>query len=81
VLEEQERAIVDARQSGPEAAGKALLLVLLPDHLLHLLPLHPEGRVGDQVLGLLVVPPEQVSDRPDEGRVGTDDRIAHSHEA
>ena len=50
VLEEEEAAVVDARQPGAEAAGEAELLVLVADLVLDLLPLHPERRIGEQVV-------------------------------
>ena len=50
VLEEEERAVVDAGQAGAEATVEAELLVLVLDLLLDLLPLDAEGRVGEQVV-------------------------------
>ena len=47
-MEEQERAVVDARQAGAEAAVEALLLVLALDHVVLRLPLDAEGRIGQQ---------------------------------
>ncbi len=47
VHEEQQGAIRLARQARPEAALVALLVVLVPDRLLHLGPVHAEGRVGE----------------------------------
>ena len=58
MLEEEQRAVVDAGQPGAEAAAKALLLVLAADELLLGLPLHPEGRIGQHVVEL--VPGEMV---------------------
>ena len=49
VLEEQEAAVVDAGQSGPEPAGKSLRLVLVADGVGDLLPLDAERGVGDGV--------------------------------
>ncbi len=57
MLEEEEGAVVDARQAGTEAAGEALTIVLLADGLLRLLPLHPEGRVGQHVAEAAVLVP------------------------
>src|SRR5207245_7700130 len=45
VLQEQEGAVVDARQAGAEAFGEALLLVLLANLLFLRLPFDAEGRV------------------------------------
>ena len=50
MLEEQERAVVDARQPGAEAAVEAERLVLGLDVVLDLLPLDAERRVGEQVV-------------------------------
>ncbi|MDQ1081472.1 hypothetical protein QE401_003998 [Pseudoroseomonas cervicalis] len=53
VQQEQQGAVGDARQAGAEAAGMAELLGLLAHLLLHLLPLHAKGRVGQHVVELL----------------------------
>ena len=50
VQQEQQRAVGDARQAGAEAAGMAHLLGLAPYLLLHLLPFHAKGRVGEHVV-------------------------------
>ncbi len=50
VLQEEERAVVDARQAGAEAAVVAEALGLVADEALLRLPLHAEGRVGKQVV-------------------------------
>ena len=50
VLQEEQRAVVDARQPGAEAAVEAALVVLLLDLLLLLLPVHAEGRIGEEVV-------------------------------
>ena len=50
VLEEQERAVVDARQAGPEATAEAELVVLVLDLPLDLLPLDAERRIGEEVV-------------------------------
>ena len=50
VLEEEERAVVDARQAGPEATAEAELVVLVLDLALDLLPLDAERRVGEEVV-------------------------------
>jgi hypothetical protein len=48
VLQKEQRAVVDPRQPGPEPPSKPLLVVLPLDLLLLLLPVHAEGRVGQQ---------------------------------
>ena len=50
VLQEQQRAVVDARQPRAEPAGIAEGLGLVPNRLALLLPLHAEGRVGQHVV-------------------------------
>lgn len=50
VLEEQQGAVADAGQPCPEPAPETLLLVLMPDRLLYLLPLHPERGVGEAIV-------------------------------
>lgn len=50
VEQEEQRAIVDARQAGTEAALEAKLLVLLRYVVLLRLPLHAEGRVREHVV-------------------------------
>ena len=50
VLKKQQRAVVHARQAGAEAAVEAALLVLALDLLLLLLPVHAEGRIGEEVV-------------------------------
>src|SRR5205085_3030927 len=50
VLQEKERAIVDARPSGAEAPFVAQLLVLVADERLNLLPFHAVGRIGKEVV-------------------------------
>ena len=52
-MQEQQRAVVDARQPGTEAPSEALRLVLVLDFLLDLLPLDAERRVGEHVVELL----------------------------
>jgi len=48
VLEEQEAAVIDPGQPGPETAGEASLLVLAADLVLDLLPLHPNGGLASR---------------------------------
>ena len=55
MLQEEQRAVVHARQAGPEAAIEATLIVLLLDLLLLLLPVHAEGRIGEEVVVGLAV--------------------------
>ena len=55
VLEEEQAPVVDPGQPGPEAPAEAELLALVPDHLLDLLPLDPEGRIGEQVVERLAL--------------------------
>ncbi len=50
VLEEKERAVIDARQSRPEASIIAQSVVLLLDEARLLLPLHSKGRVSQHVV-------------------------------
>ena len=50
VLQEEQRAVVHARQPGAEAAVEAALVVLPLDLLLLLLPVHAEGRIGEEVV-------------------------------
>jgi hypothetical protein len=50
VLEEQEAAVVNPGQTSTEAAGEPLAVVLVADDPLNLLPLHPERRIGEQVV-------------------------------
>jgi hypothetical protein len=50
VLEEEQRAIVHARQPSAEAAVEAALIVLLLDLLLLLLPIHAEGWIGEEIV-------------------------------
>ena len=54
VEQEEQRAVIDARQAGTEASVEAKLLVLLGDVVLLRLPLHAEGRIGQHVVELLV---------------------------
>ena len=54
VLQEEQRAVVHARQPGTEAAVKTTLVVLLLDLLLLLLPVHAEGRISEEVVEGLV---------------------------
>ena len=54
VEQEEQRAIIDARQAGAEAAVEAELFVLLGDVVLLRLPLHAKGRIGQHVVELLV---------------------------
>src|SRR5207245_7878552 len=49
-LEEEQRAIVHARQPSAEAAAETALVVLLLDLPLLLLPVHPEGWVGEKLV-------------------------------
>jgi hypothetical protein len=53
VQQEQQRSVADARHAGPETAVVALVFALLADVLLDVLPLHPEGRVGEHVVEVL----------------------------
>ena len=53
MLEEQEAAVVDPRHARTEPAGEALGLVLDLHRVGHLLPLHPERRVGEQIVEAL----------------------------
>jgi hypothetical protein len=53
VQQEEERAVVDARQAGTEAAAETLLLVLPLDEVVLRLPLDAERRVGQQVVEAL----------------------------
>ena len=55
VLQEEQRAVVHARQPGAEAAVKTTLVVLLLDLLLLLLPVHAEGRISEEVVEGLAV--------------------------
>ncbi len=58
MLQEQERAVVDARQPGPEAPVEILGFGLFANLVLDLLPLHPKRRVGKQIVeafGLVVI--------------------------
>ena len=55
VLQEQQRAVVHARQPGTETAVEATPVVLLPDLLLLSLPVHAEGRIGEEVVESLVL--------------------------
>ena len=64
VLEEQERAVVDARQAGAEPAAEALVLVLSFGSVLHRLPLHAERRIGQHVVELLPGKPSSVKLSP-----------------
>ena len=57
VLQKEQRAVVHARQPGAEAAVEAALVVLLLDFLLLLLPVHAEGRIGEEVIEGLVGEP------------------------
>ena len=50
VLQEEQRAVVHARQPSAEAAREAELVVLPLDFLLLLLPVHAEGRVGELII-------------------------------
>ena len=50
VLQEEQRAVVHARQPGAEAAVETALVVLLLDLLLLFLPVHAEGRIGEEVV-------------------------------
>ena len=54
MLEEEERAIVDAGDAGAEAAVVALVVVLLEDGVFFDFPLHAEGRVGEHVVELVI---------------------------
>ena len=53
VLQEQERPVIDARQSGAEAAVIAFVVVLFFYKVILRLPFHAEGRVGEHVIELL----------------------------
>ena len=55
MLQEQEGAVVDARQAGAEAAVEALIGVFLLDLVGDHLPLDAERRVSQQVVELLAV--------------------------
>ena len=50
VLQEKQRAVVDARQASTEPAREAELVSFLHDLVLLLLPVHAEGRVGKEVV-------------------------------
>src|SRR5690606_22396939 len=50
VLQEEQRAVVDARQPGAEAAVVAESLGFVRDVLLLLFPLHAEGRIGEHIV-------------------------------
>ena len=50
MLQEEQRAVVHTRQPGAEATVEAELVVLPLDLLLLLLPVHAEGRIGEQVV-------------------------------
>lgn len=54
MLQEQQRAVVDARRAGTEAPVEALVLVLVFDEILFWFPLHAKGRVGEHVVKLFV---------------------------
>ena len=54
VLQKEQRAVVHARQPGAEAATEAARVVLLLDLLPLLLPVHAEGRIGEEVVEGLV---------------------------
>ena len=54
VLQEEQRTVVHPREPRAEAAVKATLVVLLPDLFLLLLPVHAEGRIGEEVVEGLV---------------------------
>ena len=55
VLEEQEAAVVDPGQAGAEAPVEARACrASLRIDVFDLLPLHPEGRIGEQVVEVLV---------------------------
>ena len=63
VLQEQQRAVVDARRARSEPALITQLVVLVLDVFLLLLPLHAEGRIGEHVIELFFgesVPGERV---------------------
>jgi hypothetical protein len=55
VLQEEQRAVIHTRQPGAEATSEAKLVVLPLDFLLLLLPVHTEGRVGEQIIEGLVL--------------------------
>ena len=50
VLKEEQRPVVDAWQTGPEAAFVTECVAFLLDVLLLLLPLHAEGRIGQHIV-------------------------------
>ncbi len=50
MLQEEQRSVINARQAGAETAGEAELFVLALDFTLLLLPIHAEGRVGQEVI-------------------------------
>ena len=54
MLEEQEAAVVDPRQTRPVPPGETERLVFVLDRVGDLLPLHPERRIGEQVVEPLV---------------------------
>ena len=54
VEQEEQRAVIDARQAGAESSLEAELVVLLGDVVLLRLPLHAKGRIGQHVVKLLV---------------------------
>jgi hypothetical protein len=84
VLQEEQRAVVDARQAGAEATAVAQGLGLVLDVPLLLLPLHAEGRVGQHVvegalaLGVAVeaVPGEGVAEDDVVGVLALDQHVS-----
>ena len=54
VEEEQEGPVVDPRQTWPEASAEPLLFVFALNEFRLRFPFHPEGRVGEHVVELLV---------------------------
>ena len=50
MLQEEQRTVVHPRKAGAEAAVETALVVFLLDLLLLFLPVHPEGRIGEEVV-------------------------------
>ena len=56
VLEKKQRAVVDARQAGAEAAFIAVVLGFIPDEFFLLFPFHAERRIGQHVIEGVLLP-------------------------
>ena len=50
VLQEKQRAVIHARQSRTEATTEAKFIVFLLNFIGLLLPVHAEGRIGEQIV-------------------------------